>query len=316
MAHPAPAYDRHALEVRAALQQYLNRTGLTVEDFAGRIGYATVTLYHFLQGRYQGNPGKVCIAITNFIGQHPIAAFNAIEGVLYETKNVQTLRRIFYDCLDKSRAAVVYGAPGSQKTFALKHLIAELNREELAGGARSAYYIYCRHGINPRQLLKRVAEACGSSPRGDTDHILRNLRFEFGNRKVSIVFDEAQHLTIGCLEVIRELLDELHCGLLLAGSHGLIQTFRRSHELEQWTSRHQAVFELPGISNDEAAHIMRSELGDVKERTLEKLIADALVPDIHRKPEANEPPPKYLSARRLFFGMTAIREQRERSRVQ
>jgi hypothetical protein len=41
-------------------------------------------------------------------------------------------------------------------------------------------------------------------------------------RKVLLVFDEAQHLSIACLETIRELLDQPpHCGLLFAGTHEL-----------------------------------------------------------------------------------------------
>jgi hypothetical protein len=37
-----------------------------------------------------------------------------------------------------------------------------------------------------------------------------------------LTFDEAQHLSIECLETIRELLDQPpHCGLLFAGTHEL-----------------------------------------------------------------------------------------------
>jgi len=45
------------------------------------------------------------------------------------------------------------------------------------------------------------------------------VRFDFNDRKVLLVFDEAQHLSIDCLETIRELLDQPpHCGLLFAGA--------------------------------------------------------------------------------------------------
>ena len=43
-----------------------------------------------------------------------------------------------------------------------------------------------------------------------------------------MVFDEAQHLSIACLETIRELLDQPpHCGLLFAGTHELEEIFTR-----------------------------------------------------------------------------------------
>ena len=151
------------------------------------------------------------------------------------------LRKYFYEALDHRRAYYVYGAPGTQKTYVLQHLIAELNRSEIAknGEGRRAYYIYVRQGIRSLDLMKRVAESCGAIGVGTVDRILRNLRFDLGQRKVLLVFDEAQHLSIECLETIRELLDQPpHCGLLFAGTHELEEIFtRQALELEQWRSR-------------------------------------------------------------------------------
>jgi DNA transposition AAA+ family ATPase len=84
--------------------------------------------------------------------------------------------------------------------------------------------------------MKRVAQSCGAIGMGTVDRILRNLRFDLSQRKVLLVFDEAQHLSIACLETLRELLDQPpHCGLLFAGTHELEQIFtRQALELEQW----------------------------------------------------------------------------------
>jgi DNA transposition AAA+ family ATPase len=303
MAHAAPTYDRAANEVRAQLQRYLDLTGLAHGDFARRIGYSTVAIHHFIQGRYQGNPQHVTAAAKDFMAQHPVDAASELEGKLYETANVTAWREIFYECLDKQRAAVVYGPPGIQKSFPVEHLIAELNRIDLAknGHGRRAYYVYCRQGIRPNQLLKRVAEACGSSPLGDADRVIRNLRFDFGKRRVLIVFDEAQHLDIACLETVRELLDRLGCGLIFAGSHDLIRTFQRSIELEQWNRRLESAVELPGMTEADAKRIIGCELGKVSEKQITEQIAKATVQDPRRK----QP---YISAGRLFRQLQKIKE--------
>ena len=47
-------------------------------------------------------------------------------------ENARLLRRYFYEALDHGRAYYLYGAPGTQKTYILQHLIAELNRSEIA----------------------------------------------------------------------------------------------------------------------------------------------------------------------------------------
>lgn len=311
MAHEAPIQTRQYTEVRAELQEYMQRTGLTSSDFARRINYSVASMYTFIQGRYQGSNGRLCTTIREFIEQHPVQAMTRDAGKLYETENVTKLRGIFYECLDQQRAGVVYGGPGSQKTFALKHLIAELNCIDLAknGHGRRAYYVYCRQGIRPNDLLKRIARACGSSPIGNTDRVIQNLRFDFGNRRVLIVFDEAQHLDIASLETVREILDELGCGLLFAGSHDVIRTFARSSELEQWNSRLRITAELPGLTDSEAEQIVKEELGTASARQIAALLKDSRVPDIRKKQD-------YISARRLFFGMTAIRERLEKARVQ
>src|ERR1019366_5336973 len=84
-----------------------------------------------------------------------------------------------------------------------------------------------------------TAPSCGAIGMGTVDRILRNLRFDLGQRKVLLVFDEAQHLSIECLEALRELLDQPPpWGLLFAGTHELEEIFpRQALELEQWRSR-------------------------------------------------------------------------------
>src|SRR6185437_14700429 len=175
-------YDPGSLDVRAQVERYLDRTGLTHSDFARRIGYSTVAVHFFLQGRYKGSLDNICGASKEFMALHPVAQPASAEGRLYETANVRAWREIFHECLERGgkddrRAAVVYGPPGIQKTKPIKALIAEINAANLAEGKLRAYYIYCRQDITPAQLLKRVAEACGTSPLGYADRVLRNLRF-------------------------------------------------------------------------------------------------------------------------------------------
>lgn len=298
--HKTLIEDPHVNEVRASLIRYLDRTGLTREDFAKRIGYSSVTLYHFLQGRYEGNPKHISTASKDFMALHPIAPPNAVEGKLYETANVRAWREVFTKCLERSRAAVVYGPPGIQKSFPVEHLIAELNRQELAkDSGRRAYYVYCPANVRPNQLLKLIAEACGTVVTGDNVRIVRNLRFDFRNRKVLIVLDEAQHLNIDCLETVRQLLDRLGFGLIFAGSHDVYRMFEKPIELEQWRRRIKHAIALPGMSEEDARAIIVGELGEVKEKQIDALIAGARVNDDRRGIQ-------YISAGRLFSAIQEI----------
>ena len=114
-----------------------------------------------------------------------------------------------------------------------------------------------------------------------------------------LVFDEAQHLSIECLETIRELLDQSpHCGLLFAGTHELEAIFtRQALELEQWRSRFHAGQALPGISEEEAATIVHSELGlGLSQRKIQRLISKSRITDLRNGGQHS-----YVSARRLFW---------------
>src|SRR6185312_1728215 len=296
-------------QVTQVLTEYLQRTGLTPADFARRINYSAVALRFFMTGKYgsiAGSDAAIRAAIMDFINAHPIQPVTETNGKLYETHNVRLIRECFYQALDERHAYYFRGAPGSQKTFVLQHLIAELNREEISknGHGRRAFYVYCREGIKPTQVMKRVAEAAGSITTGEVDRILRNLRFDLGGRKVLFVLDEAQHLNVECLETLRELHDmPAHFGLLFAGSHELEKTFNRL-DMEQWHSRLHKGSELPGIQEHEAGDIIRAELGNVKQEKIQALIKQCYTTDQRKGREV-----KYISARLLFFALQSIQQR-------
>jgi AAA domain len=294
---------------RSQLQDYMARTGLQTPDMARRIGYAPVTLHHFMQGRYENvarTSAQIRAAIVDFIADHPIDPMTESGGRLYETENVRIIREQFHQALDGREARYFKGAPGSQKSFVLQHLVAELNRAEISknGHGRRAFYVYCRPGMTPTQLMKRVAKATGTPSAGDVDRILENLRFDLGSRKVLYVFDESQHLSIDCLETIRELHDmPPHCGLLFAGSHNIEDIFNRL-DMEQWASRLRKGTELPGVSEDEAVKIIGSELGVVDQPKIHALINKCYATDLRKGRRV-----KYISARLLFFALQAIQQK-------
>jgi DNA transposition AAA+ family ATPase len=291
------------------LLDYLQRTGLTQVDFARRINYSTIAVRMLVSGHYErisGDDSAIRAAVHDFISAHPIEAVTESEGKLYETENVRLVRRSFYEALDGRRAYYFRGAPGSQKSFVLKHLIAELNRNEIAknGHGRRAFYVYCSQGVTPNQLMRAVAEAAGSISVGDNRRLFKNLRFDLGKRKVLFVFDEAQHLDIPCLETLRELLDmPPYCALLFAGSHELEKTFNRL-DMVQWHDRLRQGTELPGVSETEAVNIIRGELGQQPEAKIQGLIKKCYATDMHKGRES-----KYISARLLFFALQAIQER-------
>jgi hypothetical protein len=115
---------------------------------------------------------------------------------------------------------------------------------------------------------------------------LHSAHYAIGGTSVP---DEVQHLSTECLETIRELLDQPpHCDLLFAGTHELEEIFTRQVlELEQWRSRFHAGQSLPGISEEEATQIVRSDMSrQLSENQIRKLIAKSRIRpvDVYRRP--------------------------------
>src|SRR5438270_12752350 len=101
--------------VRSQLQDYMERTSLQIGDVAARINYSRVSLYHFMQGRYENvsrSSAQIRAAIVDFIAAYPIEPVTKSGGRMYETENVRLIRKCFYEALDGRRAYYFRGAPG------------------------------------------------------------------------------------------------------------------------------------------------------------------------------------------------------------
>jgi DNA transposition AAA+ family ATPase len=192
----------------------------------------------------------------------------------------------------------------------LDHLICQLHREkkQLAG------YVYASADMRPLPLLKRIGRALGVPVRAQTKERLVNTivtSFARMEQVPAIVIDEAQHLDVTCLEIVRELHDLSGCGIVLAGSHMLLQGFMRADRkghLEQLLSRIDHRDELPGLREDEVRKIAEREWGKkLGEKFIGKLVEQCRVEDIFASKEMRS----YLSVRRLVKAIAQYKSEKE-----
>jgi DNA transposition AAA+ family ATPase len=299
---------------------YLAASHLSAPQLATYINYSHVTLRSWLGGNYHriaGTDKNLVRALRAFIDANPIVATAENQGTFYQTENVATLQSWFDHCLSlksgRGRMVCVYSGPGGQKTFITENLVARFNREQISNPDRPrAFHLYCSQDLTPGQLVVKMLVAAGIRTVGLLQKNLTALRFSLRQCRTLFIFDEAQHLSIPCLEIIRELNDlRPYFGVMLLGSHRLRQTFeQRAAEMEQWHSRLTAAIELPGISEVCARHIVECELAELlpakvsaRETKLRDLVLDSYVDDIYSREKR-----RYLSARRLFRSIELIKE--------
>ncbi len=311
-------------EVRDQVIEYLARTDLSTGQFAHRVGYSKTTIKSFLGNRYEdmaSSDKNIVRACIEYMQSNPIKFDLEIEGKLHETRNVKIVRTYFNEALEKRCSYYFRGAPGTQKSHVLQHLVAEKNCAEIKNGNKAiAFYIYCEKWFSPLSTMRAIAKGVGSFTTGSIEKTKQNIAYDLRDRKTLLVFDEAQHLSIDCLEAIRGLLDRPpHCGLIFAGSHKLYETFERL-DMEQWRSRLRKGPELPGLSEQEAEEIFRFELepliGSMSAKKISRLIDACRTRDMRKvsyngsKPQYHE----YISARIVFDSIKDYKDDLSRSK--
>jgi DNA-binding transcriptional regulator YiaG len=299
-------------DVRALARNYMSRMNLTHATFAQRIGYSRGTMNNFMCEQYdkkRGSPSAICLAIMQYIEQHPIGHDEYQPTKIYPTADAQMVRSSFFEAFDTSlMGGGIQGEPGMGKSEIARSLCAEVNRIT-APRSRRALYVYVPQNIKPLALLRLIAEAAGSITAGSIRTIMKALQHELGGLRTLILLDEAQHLTTECIETIRELYDlPPHCRFFFLGSHDFGRTLMlKALQLEQVNSRIYFMRNLQGISDEEAKHIIFEYLGQHADRGIEDrdtgkevalwswLIKKSRVPSLRSKGERI-----YISGRRLF----------------
>jgi DNA transposition AAA+ family ATPase len=300
-------YDPQQQRVQKLALAFIARTGMAPADFATRVGYGYKSIHLFLIGKYERIKDQGLVnAVLTFLESNPLEAADGFTGNIYETGAVTAMRDIFKRLLERPRLFLAYAPPGSGKTDIARHLITE---DTAAHGAPRVFRIYCRARISPRDLIRRICYACGTTMHSSIERSIANLRYDFRGQRVALYLDEAQHLSMDCFETVRELLDESpRFSLCFAGSHELEKVFDDFAEtLEQLERRVTDKVHLPALTRDEAAGILRQELVEVAPH-LEAAVIQEQIDLASITVRINKKRERYISIGRL---MAAARDARE-----
>ncbi len=300
-----------AEELRARTRAYMATAQLTMPQMAQRINYGRSSLAYFMAGTYISSgfaqtDVQIRKALCDYMDANPVEVETGTHGRLHETGNVAVMRKWFQHCIDRREMVGIYGPPGAQKTFVFEHLVAEHNAREIPknGHGTRAYYVYCSQDISKRDLLRAMCRAAALPSGRGIQELINTIAHALQSRRALFVLDEAQHLSIPCLEIVRQLNDRKpNVGIILSGSHRLFELFReKAPELEQWNSRIHAFVELPGIAAAEVYAILEAELGPMSMAEMKDFLQDITVTDRFGKKTRS-----YYSARRLFRTINGLK---------
>ncbi len=302
-------------EAREMVTSYGSRTGLSMGQVAREAGVGWQTVRQFMADCYPHNEDSIATTLIKWVKSNP-PEIDDVEGKLYPTENVKVLDQQIAAAWEGG-VSLIYGPPGTQKSFVFQRRVAEALRSQGLDAPRIGY-IYAGLLMGRLGFTSALTRVFCCYTRGvahqaiqNTVHALRRRAANGGGRSVLIV-DEAQHLCNGdhrqsmhLLEALRELVDRAGIGLIVAGHDRLEQIFDPANSpLEQFVQRIDYRLRLPGLSEKEVCEISAAELGAVSDRASAEILKACEARDQHQRRA-------YYSARYLFKVIAQVRARRK-----
>lgn len=240
------------------------------EEFSRRVGYAPNTIYKVCAGKYRAPDGTQLDVPADLVKS--IKQFLAIEqerfvGDKNEFVVTPTARRIWTACdlaRESQTPVFIYGRSHIGKTWAFEAYTRANNHGRTA---------YCRMkaAAGLGGMVRRMATSVGVSPDSNTASLVDRIKRAM-TPDMLLILDELHLLAytyrrssfFACLEVIREIYDEVRCGMVLCGTTLLLDKMQEGArgELEQLMRRGVHRCSLPQMPTkaDLAAILKRSGL--------------------------------------------------------
>lgn len=297
-----------AERAREMVRGYQARTGLSIGQIGRIASCAHQTITQFMADCYAHHEEPLARQLLKALEENP-PEIPDVEGKLYTTENVRILDEQL-EAAGDSALSLIYGAPGTQKSFVFQRRVAEaLRRAGLEAPAMG--YVYASSVMGRKSFVQEIARQFVVFPSGTAHQTLTNTIFALRRRKQKpvLIVDEAQHLggELALLEVLRELVDRAGIGLIVAGHDHLEQIFDPDRSpLEQFVQRFDYRLRLPGLSEKEVRQIATAELGPLPERTHAEILKQSEARDRQTRST-------YHSVRYLFKVIGQVRRARARN---
>ena len=181
------------------VEQLKQEKGISQNEVGKLLGISGTALSQIKNGKYPADPQSIFDAMTNYFGIKEKAKLTYTE-VEYASTNVSSkIYDIISVCQIKGGLAIVAGDAGIGKTKAARKFVSD--------NPSSSILIT----INPcltsiKSLLKAIADRIGASQERSRDELWLAITKKLSDGMV-LIFDEAQHLTLKNIEVLRSFSD-------------------------------------------------------------------------------------------------------------
>ena len=171
--------------------------------------------------------------------------------------------------------ALLYGPPGVGKTFAIEEFMDRVEKPN--NPEKPEVLLVTAHSAStPKSLLAALCLQVGIPHQATASTLAESLVRKLRTGHYLIIVDEANHLNIEAMELLRYVYDLGRLGVVLVGTLRLYEIFtdgsRPAGELEQLWSRVGICELLPGLTEYEARQVIQKTLGRIPEITTKQIL--------------------------------------------
>ena len=200
------------IEISGLIEQARNHmtdNKMSQAKFAGAIGVSESTFSRWLQQTYP-NMDTISEKVQEYLEKEELRRQNVgkLEFVMTNVAK-QVWSVLEYTRLQRT-IGIIYGDAGIGKTATAK---------EWAKGKSDVVMITATPAFaNPKPFLKLLARAFKTTRTGTMDDVYLDILDKLESRDVTLIIDEAQHLTIQSLEIVRSLNDSTGTAIVMIGN--------------------------------------------------------------------------------------------------
>ncbi|MDE6834183.1 MAG: AAA family ATPase [Ruminococcus sp.] len=181
------------------VENLMNEKNISQNAIGKIIGVSGTTLSQVRNGKYKSNPQKIFDMLENYFSDD-----KKTDSVYSETDYIETtvsgnIYRVIANCQSGGGLAVVCGDAGIGKTKSAQKFVSD--------NPADSFLITINPCINSmRNLMKIIAERIGAGQEKNISDMWFSIVNKISDGTV-FIFDEAQHLTLKTIEVLRSFSD-------------------------------------------------------------------------------------------------------------
>lgn len=192
-------YTPEQNELLSKIEALKKEKGISQNEVGKLLGISGTALSQIKNGKYPADPQSIFDAIAEYFGVKERAKLTYTE-IDYAPTNISTqIYDIISVCQVKGGLAVAAGDAGIGKSKAAQKFV-----EDHPANSILITVNPCLTSI--KSLLKVIAERIGAAPERSRDELWASIAKKLSDGMV-MIFDEAQHLTLKDIEVLRSFSD-------------------------------------------------------------------------------------------------------------